>query len=263
MIIFFKTLLNLKKSFNCLFILSVIIFSLTISKKTLGYVNIYPVRFDKYIDKNNGDETFYLYNSTENTVRYRIYVDTVKGKENSDMSQWIEYYPKGVTLKPNEEKTIKVHIKAPKNTKAGEYSAILGVKEVPMPSENESGNFMDVYTDLRLEITGFAGNIKPVLNTENIKIYIDKNGEIKGSGVVQNIGDRRADFQFYLINSKGKEKCIVHEQRLFKDREIDLKDIQMKISDEEMKKSISKFDTFIIREKGRDDRNIEIFSINK
>lgn len=256
--------INIKKFFNLFFVLSVFFFFFFVVffQKAHGYVNIYPVKFDKNIDDNTGDETYYLYNSTENTVRYRIYVDTVKGKENSDMSKWIEYYPKGVTLKPNEEKTIKLHIEAPKGAKSGEYSAILGVKEVPMPMAS-TGNLMDIYTDLKLEITGFVGNLKPVLNTENIKVHLEKNGKIEGSGVVQNTGNRRADFQFYLINSKGKEKCIVGEQRLFKEREIDLDKIELKISDEEMKKSISKFDSFLIREKGRDDRNIKIFRLDK
>ena len=234
----------------------------TISQLSFGYVNIYPMKFDKNIDGNEGYETYYLYNPTEKTVRYRIYTDKVEDDIN-DMSKWIEVYPKSITLKPNEEKEIKIQAKAPSETKSGEYTAVLGIKEIPLPETKDSNNVLDIFTDLRLEIIGFVGDLKPKLSTKNIEVTINKKGEIITEGIVQNRGTRRGIFEFFFVNSKGKEKCLAGEVRLLTNRETDIRNINIKIEDEYMKKDIFKYDTFVIKEKGRSDRNIESFKIGK
>lgn len=247
---------NLRKIF--LFLMLFNLFKLSYS-----YVNIYPVRFDKSIDRDSGDETYVLHNSTGKRVRYRVYVDKVKD-DRKDMSEWVDYYPKSITLKPGESQNIKVEIKAPKGTEEGEYLAVLGVKEIALPNEGSpNDDILNIFTDLKLEIAGFVGDIKPKLNTLGIGLKIDDEGNLYPEGVVQNIGDRRGNFEFYMINSKGKERYLLGERRLLKEREIDLVDIGLKIIDEETRKNIRKFDTFIIKEKDRNDRNVEVFQIKR
>lgn len=119
------------------------------SKITFSYINIYPSKFEKNIT-NGAKESFKLYNRTEKQVKYRIYLE--EGKEN-DMSNWIEIYPRSITLKPLEEKEIRLLINTPKNAKLGKYKAKLIIKEIEVPGKKkkEKVNFM---TRLKLNMVG-------------------------------------------------------------------------------------------------------------
>lgn len=90
-----------------------------------GYINIYPVSFEKEIDRGAFEE-FVLYNKTNRIKKYRIFVE--KSEEKNSMSEWIEIYPESITLNPAEEKSFKILVRAPKGSSKGEYKAKLVVR---------------------------------------------------------------------------------------------------------------------------------------
>lgn len=105
-----------------------------LSTTIFGYINIYPIEFDKDIS-NGVTERFKLYNRTDNEVKYRIYIEKSKEK---DMSQWIEVYPQSISLKPLEEKELRLSVTPESNAQPGEYKAKLVIKEVVVPNKKDS-----------------------------------------------------------------------------------------------------------------------------
>lgn len=129
-----------------------------------SYINIYPTKFNKDIT-NGSKESFRLYNRTPKTVKYRVYIE--EGQP-TDMSKWIEIYPKSILLKPLEEKEIKIFINPPTDSKDGIYKAKLVVKQVALPGKiiNNKTNFMTLF---KLNMTGYIGEIN-----EEYKKYTSK-----------------------------------------------------------------------------------------
>lgn len=138
-------------------IIKILILFLILTLNTFSYINIYPVSFDEKIDGDGAYKEFVLYNKTKQPVKYRVYIEDSKDLLNS-MKEWCAVYPKSLTLKPLEEKKIKLHVKAPKNTKAGVYQSKLVVKEINMPKENKDN--VKVMTLLKLNLTGYVGDKK-------------------------------------------------------------------------------------------------------
>lgn len=131
----------------------VLFFFLTSYNIVFSYINIYPTKFEKNIENGVG-EVFKLYNRTETQIKYRIYLE--KGKE-SDMSEWIEVYPRSIILNPTEEKEIKIFITPPTVAKKGLYKAKLIVKQVEgiQKTKNNKVNFMTLF---KLNMTGYIGD---------------------------------------------------------------------------------------------------------
>lgn len=170
-----------------------------IFKITLSYINIYPTNFDKKIDYDGSYQEFILFNQSNNSVLYRIYLEEDVKNINSSMVSWMNFYPRSLTLKPGESGKIQLSIASYKKLKEKEYFGILGIREIPIYKESKRNNQsnISIFTDLKLVLTGFGGDIFPILKTENIKIYKNKN-TFKIYGFVKNIGKRRGRFKLYL-----------------------------------------------------------------
>lgn len=97
---------------------------------TFGYINLYPLKFEKDITYGAGEE-FVLYNRTTEPRKYRVYVESVEGKKS--MADWIEVYPRSILINPLKEKNIKIYVEAPQGSKEGEYQANLVIKEISLP----------------------------------------------------------------------------------------------------------------------------------
>lgn len=166
---------------------------------SFSYVNIHPTFFDKRIDMNGSYQEFTLFNQSNDTVLYRIYVEPHSKVSNKDMSSWINFYPRSLTLKPGESGKIQVDIASKKKIEAGEYSAILGIRELPVYEKviSENGAGLSILTDLKLVLNGYAGDINPKLQFSNLNVDIKKNS-ISLKGAVQNIGKRRGKYELYL-----------------------------------------------------------------
>ncbi|MGL4935569.1 MAG: hypothetical protein ACRC51_08830 [Cetobacterium sp.] len=117
-----------------------------------SYINIYPTNFVKDIT-NGAQENFKLYNRTQKPIRYRVYLEQLEDST-KDMYDWIEVYPKSISLNPLEEKEIRVLVTPKKGVKKGEYKGRLIVKEVGVPGYT-SGKSVDFMTMLILNMTGY------------------------------------------------------------------------------------------------------------
>lgn len=128
-------------------IYTILIFLL--STTSFSYINIYPMEFDKNIS-NGVTESFKLYNRTSNEIRYRVYIEK---SEEKDMSQWIEIYPQSISLKPLEEKELRLSVTPPKNAQAGEYKAKLVIKEIKVPNKKDDKK-INIMTLFKLNMKG-------------------------------------------------------------------------------------------------------------
>ncbi|MGL5613148.1 hypothetical protein, partial [Cetobacterium sp.] len=81
-----------------------------IFKLSLSYINIHPTFFDKPIDFGGSYQEFTLFNQSSDTVLYRIYCESYKDSSNKDMSKWVNFYPRSITLAPGESGKIQVSI---------------------------------------------------------------------------------------------------------------------------------------------------------
>ena len=165
---------------------------LCLANISFAYMSINPVIFDKRIDNGGAVEEYYISNPTKTEVGYRIYVEP--SDNGKDMSKWIEYYPTSIKLKPGETKKINVLIEAPEKAPKGEYTGILGVKEITVPASlknNKAG--VNVYTDLK----------------------IDKNTLSFG---IKNIGEIRTKVEAYL-EEKDKEPVYLDSFRILQNKE--------------------------------------------
>ena len=88
--------------------------------------------FDRRIDGEGGYREVVLSNHSDKTIRYKFSVS--KGKGERDMSQWVELYPKVMTIPPLEKRTLKIYAKSPIDTLKGEYSFYLNIDDLIVPT---------------------------------------------------------------------------------------------------------------------------------
>lgn len=225
-----------------------IFFNIIFSIHSYAYINIYPLTFDKRIDRLGEVQEFNLYNGTLKPLKYEIYID--KSTKYKDMSNWIEYYPKVITIKPGKEEILKIYIQSPKGTEKGEYSAILGIKELYFPDEEamrKKESSLKIMTDLKIELFGFVGDIVSDLKIQNLSISVNEKS-LNLNGYLENIGKRRATFKFFLSDSKNKNTFFIGEKRLLPNEKFSLEEFSQKITDEDVLKKIKRYKKFVIKE---------------
>ena len=115
------------------------------------------------------------------------------------MSKWVNFYPRSITLAPGESGKIQVSIASNSKIENGEYSAVLGIRELPLYEKvtKEKSSGLGILTDLKLVINGYAGNISPKLTFSNLKLEVNPN-KISLNGIVENRGERRGKFELYI-----------------------------------------------------------------
>ncbi|MCQ8212745.1 hypothetical protein NON08_09465 [Cetobacterium somerae] len=226
-----------------IFIILMLLFS-----KVYSYVNIHPVNFDKNIGGSGEIEEYYLYNGTNTSIKYIFSVE--KSKKGKDMTSWVEYYPKTLNLKPGQEGVLKVFIKAPKGSESGEYTTVLGIKEMPVVTEKEIKNkssTLKILTNLKMEIVGYVGDLKTNLTLKNLVIK-KENKKLEFFGKIKNTGNRRGTFSFYLSDSKNKNSFLLGNKRFLINEELDLKEFNQEIKDDIIFKNIKNYNTLLIKE---------------
>lgn len=155
-----------------------------------------PMKFDKRIDENGGYQEYQVDNPTNETLRYKIY----KKPETKDLSskgivgsmdKWIDFYPKILTIPPRSKGIVKMAIKAPKNTKPGEYAARVGTSPVAIPKVGEKGESINAQISLpigtEIQIFGYVGDITPKIEGE-LKEKKTENGDYI-VGKIKNVGN--------------------------------------------------------------------------
>lgn len=216
----------------------------------LAYVNIYPLNFDKSAEGKGSTETYKLYNGTDKTIRYRIYLEDGENPEKS-MKEWIEYYPNILTIKPRQEEEIKVLVRAPKESSKGEYTAILGVKEIAIPNEEEMKKGIkggvQILTNLKMEIASYVGEIKPKIKISDLELKKNET-ELKFTGIAKNVGERRGGFQFFLSDRREKNIYPLGEYRILKGRELNLDVLTIKKIDKHLKEKIEDMNVLLVKD---------------
>lgn len=216
---------------------------------SFGYINVHPISFDQRIDGLGAIRDFTLVNTTNRTLKYKI--DILNSENEKDMSAWTEVYPKVVTLGPGKKGEIKMYVKAPKNTAVGEYSTIFNIKELGIPSEKKSKKKLEVFTDLRLKLYGYVGELDAKISLTSFKISKGKNiGDLKLAGIIKNTGLRRTSLEIVLSDKKEKEGILIGEVKLKKGEKIDLSTLGVMISKDKKISNYSGLDTVFIYEKG-------------
>lgn len=171
---------------------------LFIFKLSLSYVNIHPTFFDKSIDFEGSYQEFTLFNQSSETVLYRIYCEPYNKNPNRDMSKWVNFYPRSLTLAPGESGKIQITVASNSKIEAGEYSAVLGIRELPIYEKivKDKSSGIGILTDLKLVLNGYAGDISPKLVFSNLNLHVTPN-KITLNGGVENRGERRGKFELY------------------------------------------------------------------
>lgn len=182
------------------------------SLSTFSYMNVDPVIFDKRIDNGGAIQEYHITNVTNSPIGYRIYTEKIP-EANNDMTSWIEYYPRELKLSPGETGKIKVLIEAPDKVKKGEYISTLGIKEVNIPTSEKKNSTVQIYTNLKMEIAGFVGDLKPEIELKNLSL--DEN---KLKLELKNIGKIRTKVEVYLSDLKGENKIFIDSARLLQDK---------------------------------------------
>lgn len=175
----------------------VIIIFYLLSKVVFSYINIYPTSFDKRIDGDGGYQEFTVVNNTSEKIMYRVYIEPYAKENNMDI--WANFYPKSFILNPGEEEIVKLSIASYGEIPKGEYFCILGIREIPIFEREikDEKNLITIHTDLKLVLTGYAGDIKPVLEIENLELF-ENEEKIFLKGKIKNIGERLGKYKLYL-----------------------------------------------------------------
>lgn len=191
-----------------------------------------PMKFDKRIDGTNGGyQEYQIPNSTDKTVRYKIYKKAVSEDLEDkrivgDMTRWIEYYPKIITIPPKSTGIVKVLIKAPPKSKEGEYVARLGTSPLPIPNTGESGESISPQINLpigmEMRIFGYVGDLEPIFESD-IKPYKTAKGKYF-KGKIRNIGKAgvKTLMTYKYKDSSGSHNDTVQLGRIHPNGEIEL-----------------------------------------
>lgn len=213
-----------------------------------GYINIYPVIFDKKIDGRGDYQEYTLYNPTQNILKYQLYLSDQEIKDS--MKDWAEIFPTTITLKPGTSGKFKIFIKAPKGHPQKEYLLTLEVKELALPKLNsKETNTVQILTHLKIDLTGYIGELYPKILLKDFSLTL-KNKNLSFNGSIQNIGDRRGTLNFYLAQKNEKNLFYIGNLRLLKEEKINASKLNQKLTeyDEELVKNFSKYNTLIIKD---------------
>lgn len=227
---------------------AVLTFFFLMTFNLFAYINIYPVIFDKKIDSRGDVQEYTLYNPTNNSLKYQLYL-TDDGIEKS-MKNWIELYPTTITLKPGKSGKFKVFVKAPKGIPNGEYLATVGIKEIALP--NQKGNdstSVQILTHLKMDIAGYVGDLNPKIFLKGVKPSL-KGEELTFTGEVANVGDRRGTLDFYLSDKNERNQLYLGNLRLLKGEKIEASKLNQKLNDGDKSfiKNFTKYNYLVVKD---------------
>lgn len=185
-------------------------------------MSIGPIYFNQRIDGTGGYQEYEIDNPTFSTKRYKIKVvpDTNDKKLKEQMEKWIEVYPKVLTIQPKSTGKVKLLIKAPTNTKPGEYSFVLAPTPITIPTlENKKSDSKLAMVGIKaplhfsMVLNGYVGNLGDIYKDLKIEKINDKEGlKIKISNTMKRevaldilVADNKTRYRDLLKVKAGKE----------------------------------------------------------
>ena len=148
-------------------------------------MSIGPIYFNQRIDGTGGYQEYEIDNDSFSTKRYKIQVtpDTEDKKLKEQMEKWVEVYPKVLTIQPKSVGKVKVLIKAPSNTKPGEYRFVLAPTPIVIPTlENKKNNSKLAIIGIKaplnfsMGLNSYVGNLGDIYKDVKIEKLKDKSG---------------------------------------------------------------------------------------
>ncbi|MGL4510613.1 hypothetical protein [Cetobacterium sp.] len=191
----------------------ILVFLVIIFKTSYSYINIYPYRVYLDVQKGKKNEEIILYNKTTTTLRYKL---SLKDKK---MESIISFYPSILTLKPGEEKEIKLKLENNwKELEKKEHASEILIEQLKVPVKNSKGEFVksrgvEVYPKIKIPLKVYLGNKE---------ISLKKSSKTS----LKNIGERELAFEIYYRKNKKDKNTIldlIESVRLKSMEEIDLK----------------------------------------
>lgn len=188
-------------------------FLIVFFENSYSYINVYPYRVYLDVQKNKKDEEIILYNKTTVSLRYKL---SLKDKK---IQSIISFYPTVLTLKPGEEKVVKLKLENNwKEYEKKEHISEILIEQLKVPVKNSKGEFIkssgvEVYPKVKIPLKVYLGNKEIALKK------ISKTS-------LRNIGEREVKFEiFYKRNKKDKNTLLdfVKSVRLKSMEEIELK----------------------------------------
>ena len=213
-----------------------------------GYININPVTFDKKIDGKGEVQEYTLYNPTQNTLKYQMYL--TDDEIERTMKNWIEIFPTTVTLKPGRSGKFKVFVKSPKGAPKGEYLVTVGIKEVALPKlDSKNTSTVQILTHLKMDLAGYIGELNPKLFLKDFSVTLKENN-LNFHGLIANVGERRGTLDFYLAEAKGKNPIYIGNLRLLKGEKIEAAKLNQKLTkyDTKLIKNFSKYNILVVKD---------------
>ena len=190
------------------------LFLLTMCLFTSSFAfQIGPTVFDKRIDGEGAYQEFEITNDTFDKQRYKI---DISGVENKEFKNWVEIYPKVLTIEPKSSKKFKVLIKAPNNTPNGEYKFVVSPTaiKVPILNKNKENNKNQITLQgemtlaIALEMRAYVGDLGDIKNDIQIK-NIKKDGDTLRFEVKNNLD--RSFLGYYEIIDSYKNSLLTGE----------------------------------------------------
>lgn len=184
----------LKKYKKCL---SICLFSiLSLNSYSFKLQNIY---FNQRMDgENGGYREFYITN--DHLTRQRYKVNVLPGSLNNG-ANFIEIYPKVITIEPKSKGTVKVFAKVPQTTKNGEYSFNLQFQPINIPTlaknkEGVAAGTSNINIAPVIELKGYVGEVKfdEVLKLKDVKVEKNNNKGIVVNAILSNDSYASIDF---------------------------------------------------------------------
>lgn len=161
---------------------------------SLGFsFELQGIDFNQRIDgEEGGYREFTLVNRYKEKQRYRINV--LKGKKELDASEYIDVYPKVVTIDPLDKATFKVFAKAPSTLNKGLYSFQLqfvpiGIPKLAKAKDNMVSGISTIAIAPIVNMYGYVGeiNFQEKLRIENIEFKKNSpKDDVKLSGTLYN-----------------------------------------------------------------------------
>ena len=163
-----------------------------------------PDHFDKRIDGKGSSEEITFWNDSNESVRYKIYVEKVDDGS-PDMSKWVEVYPKVLTIKPKSTGKVRVFAKAPTTAKEPEYQFFLGARTIAIPKNEGGGTQLSMPINLKMRMYGYNGDIKPLVNLKNHE-FIKDDSQLKFKGTLVNSTEKASSkVQVILVGNNKRE----------------------------------------------------------
>lgn len=116
--------------------------------------SVAPTKIEINLSKDCVEE-IYLINNTKKEIKLLPYFETPIEYENARLEDFIEVFPKLITISPNNEKIVKIFYKTESSVDLKkEYKSYIIFKELPNKLSEDEKNKITIYNEIGIGIVG-------------------------------------------------------------------------------------------------------------